>query len=229
MHIEIQRLAEGAFLTDTVEHTNALGGGRQSGEEVLGRPRPEEPRLEQANLFAVGAHVVDGLLDRAVRRAHRNKHTLCLLVSTALGENDGAPDSPVGGTAVGTALSATVGAIDGLSESNASAPVGSNVGTADSPLLSSEVGVIVGPALGSGLGATVGLEEGADVGAGVGETVGAELGAELGTTVGAGVGAAVGAGVGAAVGTALGVGVGAAVGEADGAEVGETEGARSGR
>ena len=75
-NVVVKRLADRARLLGAVEHGDRLDRARQRREEALGRKRPEQPNLQQADLFAARLQGVDRLLRRADARAHQDHDPL---------------------------------------------------------------------------------------------------------------------------------------------------------
>ncbi len=74
--VEVQRLADGARLLGPVQDGDRTHGRRQRGQQVGRRERPEQADPEHADALARVHQRVDGLLDRAARRAHHDDHPL---------------------------------------------------------------------------------------------------------------------------------------------------------
>ena len=71
-NVHVQRLAQGAGLLRAVEDRDLLGGSRDGGDQLVGAERTVQADLDEADLFAVGVHVVDDFLSDVVDGAHRD-------------------------------------------------------------------------------------------------------------------------------------------------------------
>ena len=75
-HIHVQRLAHGAGLLGPVEDGDLLAGGGDGGQELLGGEGAVQADLDQADLLAVGVHVVDDFLGHVADGAHGDDDAL---------------------------------------------------------------------------------------------------------------------------------------------------------
>ena len=70
--VKIERLADGAGLLCTVEYGDFLHALRQNVQKMLDAERPVQADLDEADLFALRAQVIDDFLRCFTDRAHRD-------------------------------------------------------------------------------------------------------------------------------------------------------------
>ncbi len=74
--VEVERLAERARLLGPIEHRDPLHGRGQGGQEVLGRERPVDADLDEADLLAARDHPLDQFVRDLGARAHHDDDAL---------------------------------------------------------------------------------------------------------------------------------------------------------
>ena len=77
-HVHIQGLTQGAGLLGAVQHGNLLAGSGDGGDQLVGAPGAVQADLDEADLFAVGVHIVDDFLGHVADGAHGNNDTVCV-------------------------------------------------------------------------------------------------------------------------------------------------------
>ena len=75
-NIHVERFADGAGLLRAVEDCDLLGGSRDGRDELVRAERTVQANLHEADLFAVGVHVVDNFFRDVADGAHGDDDTI---------------------------------------------------------------------------------------------------------------------------------------------------------
>ena len=74
----MERLGQSARLLGAVQHGNFLRGGRNGGQQLVGRERTVQADLHQTDLLALGGEVINDFLGHVADGAHGDDDAVCV-------------------------------------------------------------------------------------------------------------------------------------------------------
>ena len=77
-NVQMERLGQSARLLGAVQHRDLLRGGRNGGQQLVGRERTVQADLHQTDLLALGGEVINDFLGHVADGAHGDDDAVCV-------------------------------------------------------------------------------------------------------------------------------------------------------